>query len=235
MQQPAYDLVIFDCDGVLVDSEMLSAQVLMQLLQEIGQPITFDTFREDFLGRSFAVATEKLQQRTGLPVPENFQNQYFDRLLALVATSLEAMPGVYEMLDAVNIPFCLASSSTPARLACTLKRCALEHYFTDRVFSSVLVKKGKPAPDLFLHVAKVMQVEPARCLVIEDSAMGIEAAHNAEMDVWHFVGGSHLRGKAGTAGLLGAGLTIADMAGLRLALMQAGICKPVGIAVATTP
>lgn len=187
-----YDLVIFDCDGVLVDSELLSAKVLMVQLAEIGIDLSFDDFREYFLGRKFAVAVAQLTTRTQKNLPENFQSLYFERLLKLFETDLLPMSGVHHVLKYMAVDFCVASSSIPARLDCALRVSGLRPFFGDRVYSAALVKNAKPAPDLFLHAANTHQVLPNRCLVIEDSEMGVMAAKAAGMDVWHFTGGSHI-------------------------------------------
>lgn len=187
------ELVIFDCDGVLVDSEMLSASVLMQMLSEVGLPITSEIFRSDFLGRSFASATERFERRMGKPFPPEFNAQYRIRLLEKMRGNLKAMIGVEGLLAAMRVPFCLATGSSPPRLAVTLAESGLEKYFTGRAFTTSLVKNGKPAPDIFLHVASTMGANVASCLVIEDSEMGVRAALAAGMEVWHFAGGSHIK------------------------------------------
>ena len=187
------ELVIFDCDGVLVDSEMLSASVLMQMLSEIGLPINYEIFRSDFLGRSYASATERFERRIGKPFPPEFNAQYRTRLLEKMRGNLKSMTGVEEVLAAMRVPYCLATGSSPPRLAVTLAESGLEKYFTGRAFTTSLVKNGKPAPDIFLHVASTMGANVASCLVIEDSEMGVRAALAAGMEVWHFAGGSHIK------------------------------------------
>ncbi len=190
--RPDYDLIIFDCDGVLVDSEMLSATVLTAQLAKIGIDLSFDQFRDDFLGRSFAKATARLSARTGMTLPDNFQTQYFDRLLQMFATDLQAMPGVHRVLDSMTVAHCVASSSLPARLDMALRVCDLERYFGSSIYSATLVPNAKPAPDLFLYAANAHGAHPSRCLVIEDSAMGVLAAQAAGMTAWHFAGGAHI-------------------------------------------
>ena len=186
------DLVIFDCDGVLVDSEMLSAGVLMAMLTQEGYPLTEEAFRADFLGRSFAAAALRARERFGRPLPEDFESRYRDRLFATLDAELKPMPGVVEVLAGMRIPFCLATSSSPRRLALSLKASGLAQFFEGRCFTASEVQKGKPAPDLFLHAARRMGVDPARCLVIEDSELGVNAGLAAGMEVWHFAGGCHV-------------------------------------------
>lgn len=186
-------LVIFDCDGVLVDSEMLSAGVLMAMMAEEGFPLSEEAFRSDFLGRSFAAAALRVRERFGRPLPDDFEGRYRDRLFARLAADLRPMEGVTEVLAGLAVPFCLATSSSPRRLALSLATTGLAPYFEGRCFTASEVARGKPAPDLFLHAAARMGVEPARCLVIEDSELGVRAGLAAGMEVWHFAGGCHVR------------------------------------------
>lgn len=187
-------LVIFDCDGVLVDSEMLSAAVLMAMMEEVGLPITPEIFREDFLGRSFASAARRVDQRFGRPLPDDFQARYRERLFARMRRELKPMNGVFEVLRSLRTPYCLATSSTPQRLAISLETTGLAAFFEGRAFTAAEVPRGKPAPDLFLHAAARMGVPPEGCLVLEDSEMGVEAGRAAGMEVWHFTGGAHFEG-----------------------------------------
>lgn len=187
------DLVIFDCDGVLVDSEMLSAGVLMGLMAEEGYPLSEEAFRADFLGRSFAAAALRARERFGRPLPEDFESRYRDRLFARLEAELKPMAGVAAVLAAMRAPFCLATSSSPRRLALSLAATGLAGFFEGRCFTASEVQRGKPAPDLFLHAAARMGVAPARCLVIEDSELGVRAGLAAGMEVWHFTGGCHVQ------------------------------------------
>ena len=186
------ELVIFDCDGVLVDSEMLSAGVLMGMMTEEGYPLTEEAFRADFLGRSFAAAALRAKERFGRPLPDDFEGRYRDRLFARLEAELQPMAGVAEVLEAMRVPFCLATSSSPRRLALSLRASGLATYFEGRCFTASEVQKGKPAPDLFLHAAARMGVAPPQCLVIEDSELGVRAGLAAGMQVWHFAGGCHV-------------------------------------------
>ena len=138
-----YDLVIFDCDGVLVDSEMLSAGVLMGMMAEIGLPITPEVFRADFLGRSFASAKAKTEARFGRAMPQDFQLRYRSRLLQRMKGNLRAIPDVAKVLEAMSLPFCLATSSSPERLAVSLAETGLAHWFEGRRFTASEVQKGK--------------------------------------------------------------------------------------------
>ena len=186
------DLVIFDCDGVLVDSEMLSAGVLMGMMAEEGFPLSEEAFRSDFLGRSFAAAALRAKERFGRPLPEDFESRYRDRLFGRLEAELKPMAGVAPVLASLTGPFCLATSSSPRRLALSLKAAGLTPYFEGRCFTASQVQRGKPAPDLFLHAAAEMRATPERCLVIEDSELGVRAGLAAGMTVWHFGGGCHV-------------------------------------------
>ena len=196
MQQPKIDLVIFDCDGVLIDSELLSASVLMGLMAEAGLPITAEIFRTDFLGRSFASATKQVEKRFGRSFPPEFQMDYRNRLLTRMRGQLKAMPGVEDVLDAIKVPFCLATSSSPPRLEVSMEESKLGPYFAGKSYTAALVTHGKPAPDLPLYAAAQMGADPKNTLVIEDSEMGLRSALAAEMITWHFIGGSHCRDMA---------------------------------------
>jgi HAD superfamily hydrolase (TIGR01509 family) len=217
---PDFDLVIFDCDGVLVDSEMLSAEVLMALLSENGIVIDAEIFHADFLGRSFASALQRLNARTGQTVPADFAEQYSARLLPTFEARLQPMPDIFAVLEHMLVPFCVASSSKPKRLATSLNCTKLAPFFAPNVFSGASVKNAKPAPDLFFHAAEKMRVKPQRCLVIEDSDMGLQAAKAAGMAVWHFCGGSHMKGSPGAAGVT----RIDDMRQLLDMFVAAGLC-----------
>jgi HAD superfamily hydrolase (TIGR01509 family) len=218
-------LVIFDCDGVLVDSEMLSAGVLMGMMDEVGLPITEEIFRSDFLGRSFASAIQKTLERFGKPMPIDFQLRYRSRLLAKMRGNLQRMDGLQEVLDAIAVPFCLATSSSPERLQVTMEKADLFRYFQSRAFTASQVKHGKPAPDLFLFAATQMGIEPSDCVVIEDSEMGIRAAQSAGMQVWHFAGGSHIKAGYSIPGDVKPDRVMASMVDLGRAFAEIGICK----------
>lgn len=222
--------VIFDCDGVLVDSEGLSASVLMSMMAEIGLPITDDIFRTDFLGRSFANAAARVLTRFGRPMPDDFQMRYRERLLARMRESLQPMDGVFEVLDAMAVPYSLATSSSPPRLAVSLQATGLDRYFAGRCSTASEVANGKPAPDLFVLAAQRMNADPATCLVLEDSEMGILAAKAAGMQVWHFRGGVHVkRGYELPPGIAGD-RAIDDMAELYRVFAAAGICSGARVA-----
>ncbi len=194
--QTPIELVIFDCDGVLIDSEIISATTLVAELQRFKLPVDLDFVLRHFLGRSYATMVAGILSEFGLQLPEAFEDAYRSRLLAAFDDGLKIMPGVREAIDALAVPCCVATSSSPARAKRSLEIVCLDGVFGDRVFTASAVKNGKPAPDLFLLAAEKMGCDPAHCLVIEDSVPGVEAARAAGMAVWHFNGGSHLRDHA---------------------------------------
>jgi HAD superfamily hydrolase (TIGR01509 family) len=219
------ELIIFDCDGVLVDSEMLSAGVLMAMMAEEGLPISPEIFRSDFLGRSFASAAALVSKRFDQTLPDDFQARYRGRLLSHMRGNLQAMPGVTAMLETVSVPFCLATGSSPERLAVTLDVTGLHRFFETRCFTASMVKNGKPAPDLFLLACERLGFDPVRALVIEDSEMGIRAAQAAGMQVWHFAGGAHVKAGYRLPNDIVPDRVIVSMAELRLAFSELGIAR----------
>ena len=188
-----FDLIIFDCDGVLVDSEVISCRAHAQTLTRHGYPITADEVLERFLGRSMRQATLEVEAELGRRLPDDFSSQTYTEIFRLFATSLEATPHIAEALEEIALPVCVASSGPPEKISASLNRVGLYDRFAPHIFSAVQVRHGKPAPDLFLFAAEQMQTAPARCLVIEDSIAGIEGAIAAGMPVLGFHGGSHCR------------------------------------------
>lgn len=187
-----FDLVIFDCDGVLIDSEIISARMLVTELARLGLDIDLTYVERNFLGRSYPVVMETIRREFGLDLPQDFESRYRENLLAAFEKDLKIMPHVHEVIAAMGVPFCVATSSSPRRAEMSLALVGLAHLIGERVFTSTMVPRGKPAPDLFLYAAAKMGVEPVRTLVIEDSLTGIRAGLAAGMTVWRFVGGSHL-------------------------------------------
>jgi HAD superfamily hydrolase (TIGR01509 family) len=194
-------LVIFDCDGVLVDSESLAMRVLLEGLGEFGYAIGEEAAYERFLGRSLANMQAVLRAEFGSELPPDRLDRMRQRLFEVYRQELMPIDGVAAMLDRLAIPRCVASSSQMERLRVSLEVTGLLSCFVPHLFSATMVAQGKPAPDLFLHVAERMAVAPAACLVIEDSAAGIEAGLRAGMRVFGFVGGSHARAAAYRANL----------------------------------
>ncbi len=186
-------LVILDCDGVLIDSEVISAQMLIEELACLGVQIDMAFVARHFLGRSYPTVMQTIREDFGLDLSPGFEAQYRDRLLRAFEDRLTIMPGVNDFLDALTLPVAVATSSSPRRVEASLRRVGLWDRLGPVTFTASLVERGKPAPDLFLHVAKAMQVLPEDCIVIEDSLPGLRAGLAAGMQVWHFVGGSHMQ------------------------------------------
>jgi HAD superfamily hydrolase (TIGR01509 family) len=202
--RPKPDLVIFDCDGVLVDSELLSCQCLSDELSEFGISLTLAQALELFLGRSTSAVTRHYRE-FGQIVPVDFPLRLKSRVLTAFERALQPIPDVETVLSGLCAPYCVASSSDLDRVALSLKLTGLAPYFGDRIYTAQMVAHGKPAPDLFLYAAEKMGVQPPRTLVIEDSVSGVQAAKAAGMMVWGFVGGSHYGRRDGRAILTAAG------------------------------
>jgi HAD superfamily hydrolase (TIGR01509 family) len=202
--RPEPDLIIFDCDGVLVDSELLSCRCLSEVLSEFGIELSPEQALKLFLGRSVAAIAQHYRA-LGRTVPEALWPRLKSRVLRTFEGSLQPIPDVASVISSLAAPFCVASSSDIDRVSLSLRVTGLAPHFGDRLYTAQMVRHGKPAPDLFLHAAEEMQAAPARTLVIEDSVSGVQAAKAAGMTVWGFVGGSHYRSRDGRAILSGAG------------------------------
>jgi HAD superfamily hydrolase (TIGR01509 family) len=202
MTQP--DLIIFDCDGVLVDSEVLSCRCLSKILAGYGIDLGLDQALNLFLGRSMTAVAEHYEA-LGSPIPEQFSAELTAGVRAAFTSALRPIEGVNSVLEGLQIPHCVASSSDVDRVSLSLSLTGLAPHFDNRLYTSQMVERGKPAPDLFLYAAKRMQADPRRTLVIEDSISGVEAGKAAGMTVWGFVGGSHYRSRDGKAILREAG------------------------------
>jgi len=187
-------LIIFDCDGVLIDSEVISARVLIEALASVGVEVDTAHVQTHFLGRSWAKVAAEIRNSHGYLPGTDFEEKYRTDLLARFERELVATSGIKALLPLLATKTCVATSSSPKRAMRSLELTGLSDFFDSRIFTASEVSRGKPAPDLFLHAAGRMSVEPAKCLVIEDSLPGIQAARNAGMRVLRFTGGSHLQG-----------------------------------------
>jgi HAD superfamily hydrolase (TIGR01509 family) len=183
-----FDLVIFDNDGVLVDSEPIANQVLADLLTGYGRPTTFEDSVNTYLGGTLQHVREIVEPGLGRPLPADFEDSYHERLFARIRTELTAVPGVREALDEIGLPVCVASSGAHPRIEMTLKTVGLYDRFAGRIFSADDVSRGKPFPDLFLHAAEQCGTAPDRCVVIEDSPYGVTAGKAAGMTVIGYAG-----------------------------------------------
>jgi HAD superfamily hydrolase (TIGR01509 family) len=210
-----FALMIFDCDGVLVDSELLSCRAGVEALAAIGRPVSLEAFAERFVGISDKEVFAALEQDFGGALPEAFKADVARRSALLFAKGLRRIPHVAWALPRLSVRKCVASGSVPEGLEAKLHRAGLYHHFAPALFSAAMVQRGKPAPDLFLHAAARMAAEPKGCLVIEDSRPGVLAAKAAGMTVFGFVGGSHCRPGHGSKLIeAGADLVFDDMRAL---------------------
>jgi HAD superfamily hydrolase (TIGR01509 family) len=185
------DLIIFDCDGVLVDSEMVSFEAEAEVFGEIGVALTAQDLLGRFLGMSSASMFAILERERGISLPPDFSERAARRTLQAFDQRLRPIPGIAELLAGLPDRKCVASSSEPPRIRHSLSLAGILHHFEPHIFSATQVKHGKPAPDLFLFAAESMGAPPARCLAIEDSVAGVTAARAAGMTVLGFTGGSH--------------------------------------------
>jgi HAD superfamily hydrolase (TIGR01509 family) len=185
------DLIIFDCDGVLVDSEPISIAVLLDVMAKAGHVMDEKTAYRLFLGRSMATTIELLRDDFGFVVTPAHLDQARATLNERFCRELKPIPGIRTALGKLSEPRCIASSSKPERIRLSLSVTGLLDQFEPHIYSATMVERGKPAPDLFLHAARGMGVAPDDCLVIEDSPAGVQAAKAAGMRVFGFTGGSH--------------------------------------------
>jgi HAD superfamily hydrolase (TIGR01509 family) len=183
------DLVIFDCDGVLVDSERLGVKVDAAALRELGWPLSEAEVIERFVGRSNRDNYAAIEAHLGRKLPAGWGEQVEARYRQAFADELTPVDGVVEALDRITLPTCVASGATHAHLRYTLGLTGLYERFAGRIFSVEDVANGKPAPDLFLLAAERMDAAPAGCVVVEDSRAGVEAARAAGMRVLAYAGG----------------------------------------------
>ena len=193
---PPLGLIIFDCDGVLVDSEPISMRILLETIAEAGGDIEAAEAYDTLLGKSLSSVCELLRLGHGIDIDAAALERMRRRLYQAFREELQPIPGIAEMLAGLDRKVCVASSSQPERIGLCLEVTGLARFFGGDVFSATMVDRGKPAPDLFLHAARTMQVAPGDCLVIEDSPAGVEAALAAGMGVFGFTGGSHARNAA---------------------------------------
>lgn len=222
----AFGLIIFDCDGVLVDSELVSCRAHAETLTRHGYPITPEDVLDRFLGVSDSEARQIVERELGRKLPDDFEQEVKQATLQCYAGELKAIAHVGEAVAAIDLPICVASSGTPEKIRHGLTCAGLYAQFAPRIFSATQVERGKPAPDLFLFAARQMNMSPARCLVIEDSGPGVTGAVAAGMTVLGFVGGSHCgQGHAAMLEAAGAADIFADMRQLPalIAQIEAGI------------
>jgi HAD superfamily hydrolase (TIGR01509 family) len=189
MTRSPVELVIFDCDGVLVDSERICVRVDAMIMAELGCPFTESEIIERFVGSSDEVYTAAVEQRLGRRLEKGWQRKYEHLYRTAFDAELTAVDGIVEALNGLTAPVCVASNGDHDGIRRNLEITALTDHFAGNVFSAEDVATGKPAPDLFLHAARSMGVDPGRCAVIEDSAYGVQAARAAGMRAFGYCGG----------------------------------------------
>jgi len=221
----SFDLVIFDCDGVLVDSEVISCRTVARMFERHGVRCDLATVLTRYLGRPASTVTDDFARLARRPLPPGFVDDWRAELFEAFARDLLPMPGAREAVEALRlsaIDYCLASSGDEERIEVALRKAGLFDFFEGRIFSTTMVERGKPAPDLFLLAAATRGVTPGRCVVVEDSVAGIVAARAAGMTAVAFTAGSHYRVLDQTQPLLDAGASCvaASMPELRLRLAR---------------
>ena len=183
------ELVIFDCDGVLVDSERIAVDIDAEMLAHFGLDLTREQIIARFVGRSPSAMNEAIEAHLGHPLPAGWNAPFRPRFDERYERELTPVDGVVEALEQIDVPVCVASGSGLDRLDYKLGLTGLYDRFAGAIFSSSQVARGKPAPDVFLFAAERMGVDPARCAVIEDSPFGVQAANAAGMEAFAYAGG----------------------------------------------
>ncbi|GGJ64148.1 HAD family hydrolase [Streptomyces brasiliensis] len=210
-----YDLVIFDNDGVLVDSEPISNRLLAGYLTELGHPTTYEDSIRDYMGSAMHRVHDLVLERTGQRLPDDFDDVFHASVFAAFERELQPVSGVVgvlEKLAADGVPYCVASSGSHERIRVGHRTTGLDRWFDEsRIFSSQDVGRGKPAPDLFLYAAERMGVAPEQCVVVEDSPLGVRAAVAAGMDVYGFTAMTPAEKLSGADQLFGSMGELADL------------------------
>lgn len=186
-----FEALIFDCDGVLIDSEILVCRIAAEELTKLGYSITTEQVIQRFAGRPDHEMRAEIEHEWGRPIPEGYRESVNARTVESYATELKIMPRLMEALDQIDLPVCVASSSFPEKLRLGLETVGLYERFMPNVVSATLVARGKPEPDVFLFAAGWMKTSPKKCLVLEDSVAGVTAGVRAGMHVLGFAGGAH--------------------------------------------
>ncbi len=184
-----FEAVIFDCDGVLVDSEPIANRVFAEALTDIGLPTRYEQAVEDFMGLSMTACLQKVADRLGTTVPEKFLAGLTERTYRAFQNELHPVAGIVDALEKITMPMCVASSGEVSKMQFTLGLTGLLPRFDGRLFSATEVPRGKPHPDIFLHAAKGIGISPERCVVVEDSVPGVRGGVSAGMTVLGFAGG----------------------------------------------
>jgi len=182
----SFDLAIFDCDGVLVDSEPLANQVYVGMLGEFGHHVDADQYLRELAGAAMVKRLEVASQKLNWTPPTNFLSIFYERLSALVEKELQPIPGIRSLVESLSVPVCVASNGSREDILARLRIAQLIDHFGDAIFSAWDVPQPKPAPDVYLAAARAFNLAPARCIVIEDSISGVTAAVRAGMKVYGY-------------------------------------------------
>lgn len=222
IEPDTFDLVIFDCDGVLIDSEVLACRIEAEELTALGYPITVEETVMRFTGLPAGAVRAAIEADWGQPLPADFEGRVHVEIKEAYRRDLRPIPGIADLLAALAVPVCVASSSAPDKLRLGLELTGLHECFAPHVFSTTMVARGKPAPDIFLFAAEQMGTPPQRCVVVEDSLAGVQAGVAAGIPVIGFTGGGHC-GPGHAARLLQAGarLTVSSAVELHSLLAAA--------------
>jgi HAD superfamily hydrolase (TIGR01509 family) len=182
----SFELVIFDCDGVLVDSEPIANLIFAEMLNNLGFEMTLEDMFRDFMGRSMTTCLQMIRARLAAPLPTGFVEELTQRTGAALSENLRPVDGIESVLDRISIPYCVASSGDHQKMTLTLGLTGLLDRFNGRLFSATEVERGKPHPDVFLYAAERMGADPTRTAVIEDSEVGVRAGVAAGMTVFGY-------------------------------------------------
>ena len=212
-----FELVVFDCDGVLVDSEPVANRVFAEALCEIGLDLGYEQVSREFIGLTLTRCTEIIAERLGGPVPDRFLERLQSSTFDAFRQELHAVRGIERALDRIDLPTCVASSGEHEKMRLTLGLTGLLPRFSGRLYSATEVPRGKPWPDLFLHAAESMAASPSRCAVVEDSLPGVQAARAAGMQVFGYVE------RSDPAALAAAGAVVFDEMSALPGLLREGI------------
>lgn len=199
-----FSAIIWDCDGVLIDSEVIACGVMLDRFAALGYQMTLEDFIIRFMGKNFRRICAEISDETGIDLSGFDEQAYKAEQYAAFEKFLKPTVGVQAFLNSCSVPIAVASGSELARLHLTLDVTELRHFFGAHIYSADMVPNGKPAPDIFLHAAKRLNTPPEKCLVIEDGIHGIHGAKAAGMEVWAYLGGSHMTQRA-RAAVLAAG------------------------------
>ncbi len=186
-----YKCIIFDCDGVLVDSETITCKVIVEMAKSVGLDIDLDFAIKQFSGEALHRIFAYIEERIDAPLPDDFEPVYRKKTYAAFKSEIQPIKGVHALLDRINVPFCVASSGPVKKIKLNLTTTKLIDKFNENIISSFEIGSWKPEPGIFLHAAKKMGFKPNECVVIDDSIYGVTAAKAGGFDVFAYVNDSN--------------------------------------------